>query len=203
MLLQCVSWIGQIYRLWGAQMSKVLFYISLAGVFLTFISDSEARAGDKVGLYGVHMRPYGHDAETYTRPSWGGGIYGVLPMDSLSAILAAVIGVDFVFLQNEALTVPALVPLIVRQRASGRMRSLYRSDPGVLAFWSNPGGVRVGRCRPLRRRRTPGVPVPRPLRRAPRLRRRTRGLSRARPGGTPLVRAPPAVSVARRILHTA
>ena len=30
----------------------------------------------------------------------------------------------------------ALVPLIVRQRASGRMRSLYRSDPGVLAFWS-------------------------------------------------------------------
>ena len=51
------------------------------------------------------MRPYGHDAETYTRPSWGGGIYGVLPMDSLSAILAAVIGVDFVFLQNEALTV--------------------------------------------------------------------------------------------------
>ena len=30
----------------------------------------------------------------------------------------------------------ALVPLIVRQRASERMRSLYRSDPGVLAFWS-------------------------------------------------------------------
>lgn len=30
----------------------------------------------------------------------------------------------------------ALVPLIVRQRASGRMRSLYRSDASVLAFWS-------------------------------------------------------------------
>ena len=28
-----------------------------------------------------------------------------------------------------------LVPLLVRQRASGRMRSLYRSDPGVLAWW--------------------------------------------------------------------
>jgi uncharacterized protein len=33
----------------------------------------------------------------------------------------------------------ALVPLIVRQRASGRMRSLYRSDAGVLAWW----GARV------------------------------------------------------------
>jgi len=30
----------------------------------------------------------------------------------------------------------ALVPLIVRQRASGRMRSLYRSDTGILAWWS-------------------------------------------------------------------
>lgn len=33
----------------------------------------------------------------------------------------------------------ALVPLIVRQRASGRMRSFYRSDAGVLAWW----GARV------------------------------------------------------------
>ena len=32
--------------------------------------------------------------------------------------------------------------LIVRPRASGRMRSLYRSDPGVLAFWS----TRVALC---------------------------------------------------------
>jgi hypothetical protein len=30
----------------------------------------------------------------------------------------------------------ALVPFIVRQRASARMRSLYRSDSGVLAWWS-------------------------------------------------------------------
>ena len=30
----------------------------------------------------------------------------------------------------------ALVPLVVRQRASARMRSLYRSDSGVLAWWS-------------------------------------------------------------------
>lgn len=29
----------------------------------------------------------------------------------------------------------ALVPLIVRQRASGRMRALYRADSGVLAWW--------------------------------------------------------------------
>jgi predicted nucleic acid-binding protein len=29
----------------------------------------------------------------------------------------------------------ALVPLLVRQQASGRMRSLYRSDAGVLAWW--------------------------------------------------------------------
>lgn len=33
----------------------------------------------------------------------------------------------------------ALVPLVVRQRASRRMRSLYRSDAGVLAWW----GTRV------------------------------------------------------------
>lgn len=33
----------------------------------------------------------------------------------------------------------ALLPLIVRQRASGRMRALYRSDAGVLAWW----GARV------------------------------------------------------------
>lgn len=31
----------------------------------------------------------------------------------------------------------ALVPLLVRQRASGRMRSLYRSDPLVLAWWGS------------------------------------------------------------------
>jgi predicted nucleic acid-binding protein len=30
----------------------------------------------------------------------------------------------------------ALVPFIVRQRASARMRSLYRSDTGVVAWWS-------------------------------------------------------------------
>jgi uncharacterized protein len=30
----------------------------------------------------------------------------------------------------------ALVPLVVRQRASARMRALYRSDSGVLAWWS-------------------------------------------------------------------
>jgi len=29
----------------------------------------------------------------------------------------------------------ALVPLVVRQRASSRMRSLYRADAGVLAWW--------------------------------------------------------------------
>jgi predicted nucleic acid-binding protein len=29
----------------------------------------------------------------------------------------------------------ALVPLIVRQRQSGRMRALYRSDSGVFAWW--------------------------------------------------------------------
>lgn len=33
----------------------------------------------------------------------------------------------------------ALAPLIVRQQASGRLRSLYRSDSGVLAWW----GARV------------------------------------------------------------
>ena len=33
----------------------------------------------------------------------------------------------------------ALAPLLVRQQASGRMRSLYRSDSGVLAWW----GARV------------------------------------------------------------
>jgi predicted nucleic acid-binding protein len=30
----------------------------------------------------------------------------------------------------------ALVPLLVRQRASARMRAVYRSDSGVLAWWS-------------------------------------------------------------------
>jgi predicted nucleic acid-binding protein len=33
----------------------------------------------------------------------------------------------------------ALVPLVVRQRASSRMRSLYRADAGILAWW----GTRV------------------------------------------------------------
>jgi predicted nucleic acid-binding protein len=31
----------------------------------------------------------------------------------------------------------ALVPLLVRQKASGRMRSLYRSDGTVLAWWGS------------------------------------------------------------------
>lgn len=33
----------------------------------------------------------------------------------------------------------ALVPLVVRQKRSGRMRSLYRSDASILAWW----GARV------------------------------------------------------------
>ncbi len=51
----------------------------------------------------------------------------------------------------------ALVPLIVRQRASGRMRSLYRADAGVLAWWGariecESAISRLERDRLLRRR---------------------------------------------------
>lgn len=59
----------------------------------------------------------------------------------------------------------ALVPLLVRQRASGRMRALYRKDASVLAWW----GARI-ECESALSR----------LEREGRLKRRSAGAARGR-----------------------
>jgi hypothetical protein len=55
----------------------------------------------KVGLYAIRMVPYGQDAETYSRPSWGGGIHAVFPLPFVSEIFAVTGGFEFVDFLNK------------------------------------------------------------------------------------------------------
>ncbi|MFN0158915.1 MAG: hypothetical protein ACKVRP_12695 [Bacteroidota bacterium] len=64
------------------------------------IGDSATGSG-KLGIYAIRMVPYGLDAETYTRPSWGGGIHAVFPLPIASETFAATGGLEFVNFLNK------------------------------------------------------------------------------------------------------
>jgi hypothetical protein len=64
-----------------------------------FVIVNNAAASGKVGVYAIRMVPYGQDAETYSRASWGGGIHAVLPF-RFSEIVALTGGLEFVNFLN-------------------------------------------------------------------------------------------------------
>ncbi len=86
-------------------MKSVLLPLVLLCLLLCGISSSTATAGGKVGIYGIRMVPYGNDAESYSRPSWGGGLHAVLPIEKLSNFVAGTVGIEFVNLFSQAITV--------------------------------------------------------------------------------------------------
>ncbi len=63
-----------------------------------------ATAGGKVSVYGVRMVPYGTQAESYSRPGWGGGLRFVLPVPQVSNTLAGTFGFEVVNLLSHTET---------------------------------------------------------------------------------------------------
>jgi hypothetical protein len=75
--------------------------ICLAFVLLSGIG--EARAGGKIGVYGIRMVPDGADAERYSRPGWGGGLHVVVPAKRVANLLAGVGGIEYINLLNKTI----------------------------------------------------------------------------------------------------
>ncbi len=75
--------------------------LSVWGGTILLLASTDALAGGKVGLYAVRMMPYGIDAESYSRPGWGGGLQAVVPVKSLSDLVAGNAGLEIVNLLSE------------------------------------------------------------------------------------------------------
>jgi len=74
----------------------------LAGIgLITLLSPQRLAAGGKIGLYGVHMTPYGVDAKTFSRPGWGVGGHVVFPFSETYNLLAGVAGLEYINLMGE------------------------------------------------------------------------------------------------------
>jgi len=104
------------------------------------------------------MIPYGLDAESYSRPSWGGGLHAVLPIEKLSNIVAATVGIEFVNLFSETITVqdqttgssaeqegdPNFYRFYVGGQVGGHGNGFLRPHAGIdlsLAYYEFPEGV--------------------------------------------------------------
>lgn len=70
-------------------------------VIMFFSTTLEANAGGKIGVYGIHMVPYGIDAKQYSDPGWGGGLHAVIPLPGASNLIAGTLGLEAVNLLNE------------------------------------------------------------------------------------------------------
>lgn len=77
--------------------SRLMLLILLA---LTLAATGLSAKG-KLGIYGIRMVPDGDDAENYSRPGWGIGIHGVLPMPRPFHLVAGTVGLDFINLLDE------------------------------------------------------------------------------------------------------
>jgi len=73
-------------------------------IVLSFLYNPKAVAGGKVGIYGIHMVPYGIDAQSYSRAGWGVGFDAVVPLKSSYNILAGTAGLEIVNLLSESET---------------------------------------------------------------------------------------------------
>jgi hypothetical protein len=73
-------------------------------LLLSLLLSSAAVAGGKVGLYGVHLTPYGEDAKDYSGPGWGFGMHAVFPVAQLAELLAGTVGVEYTNLMSATLS---------------------------------------------------------------------------------------------------
>ncbi len=80
---------------------RVFTFCMLFTLVLFLAGSSTARAGGKVGIYGIRMVPYGLDAEQYSRPGWGFGVHGVAPFPKVANIIAGTVGFEIVNLLND------------------------------------------------------------------------------------------------------
>ena len=104
------------------------------------IGDSAVGSG-KVGVYAIRMVPYGLDAETYSRPSWGGGIHAVFPLPFVSEIFAATGGLEFVNFLNKKID--------LRENGTGlRVEQTTSQDYARLFAGAQLGGHGNGFLRP-------------------------------------------------------
>ena len=94
----------------------ILFLFAL---FLAF-SGTEAFAGGKVELYGLHLKPNGDEAEEYSDPGWGGGIHLVMPVPHTWKVLAGTIGFEAVNLMNEKVLIPEALGLFYAEQTTSR-----------------------------------------------------------------------------------
>ncbi len=66
-----------------------------------FLESPETFSQAKLGVYGIHMVPYGTDARSYSRPGWGGGVEIVLPVGKTYSIFAGTAGFEIVNLLSQ------------------------------------------------------------------------------------------------------
>lgn len=86
-------------------LKRLLRIVCLSAPFWLLTTDSAVSSG-KVGVYAIRMVPYGLDAETYNRPSWGGGIHAVFPLPVVSSIFAVTGGVEVVDFLDKKIDLP-------------------------------------------------------------------------------------------------
>jgi hypothetical protein len=90
------------------------------------LCNSHAVAGGKVSIYGIHMVPYGTDAQTYSRAGWGGGLDVVVPLRESHNIFAGTAGLEIVNLLSESETFQdRQTGLIVEQQTDQNYFRLY------------------------------------------------------------------------------
>lgn len=95
-------------------------------VALALLAPALARAAGKVELYGIRMVPTDVDSRQYSRPGWGIGVQGVLPMPGTATLLAGVGGVEVVNLLSTTKTFQdPLTALRVEQQTSQNYARLF------------------------------------------------------------------------------
>ena len=93
--------------------------IAFMALAVLFIALSDATAGGKFGIYGIHMEPDGKDAENYSRPGWGGGLHVVVPFPKLRNGVAGVAGIDVANLLSETtIFIDNVTGFVVEQQTS-------------------------------------------------------------------------------------
>jgi len=104
---------------------KTSFYLSwlcraaLALFGMLFAGFSEAVAGGKIGVYGIHMAPRGDDAKNFSRPGYGLGGHIVVPVPQLLNFFAGTAGFEGINLLSETVTFrDRLTGLRVEQQTS-------------------------------------------------------------------------------------
>lgn len=121
--------------------------LALALAMLALAGTQPARAGAKLEVYGLRMVPSNPDARQYSRPGWGAGVQGVLPLSATAELLAGVAGVEIVnLLSTTTVFQDELTGLRVEQQTSQNYgRAFVGAQMGAhgAGFLRPYGGVNV------------------------------------------------------------